>query len=233
MAFGMVLRTRLPDVHLNAESKEVIRLGSSLLATLAALVLGLLIASAKNTYDTQNNNVRQLTAGIILLDQVMQQYGPETHDARVMMRLGLDRLTSLMWQQETGVTTGTPFAATSTAEQFYVAIEALLPASEAQRSLKPRIEQASTDVARARLLIFTQTEKTVPWPFLVVLIVWLTVIFTSFSLFVAPNPIVISALVIFALSVSCALFLILDLGQPFAGLMQISDQPLRHALAPL
>jgi hypothetical protein len=70
-------------------------------------------------------------------------------------------------------------------------------------------------------------------PFLLILIVWLTVIFASFSLFAEPAVVVLTAMVIFALSVSSPLFLIMDLSQPFAGVMQISSEQFQHALAPL
>lgn len=243
MAGGSYLRTRLPDGHLNPNTKEVIRLGSGLLGTLAALVLGLLVASSKNAYDTQAGNVRQLTAGVILIDEMLMQYGQDSRDSRDsqntremrgVLRQSLDKLANAVWRQEaTQIPAVTPFAASTAAERFYIAIEALTPTTDIQRVLKPRILDAATELARARLLIFAQIDTPVPWPFLMILILWLTVIFTSFSLFVEANPIVVTALLIFALSVSSALFLIMDLGQPFTGLMQIPGAPLRHALMPL
>src|SRR5437899_6607887 len=86
------------------------------------------------------------------------------------------------------------------------------------------------DVAQTRLLLFAQTTNSIPMPFLVVLIFWLTIIFASFSLFARPNAIVIGSLFIFGLSAAGAIYLILELGQPFAGLMQIWSAPLRNAL---
>lgn len=251
MAGGSYLRTRLPDGHLNPQTKEVIRLGSGLLGTLAALVLGLLVASSKNAYDTQAGNVRQLTASVILIDEMLMQYGQNMRDSqdapnnqgtpnsdtgemRGVLRQSLDKLASAVWRQTAAPAPAvTPFATSATAERFYLAIEALTPATDIQRVLKPRVLDAATELARARLLIFAQIDTPVPWPFLVILILWLTVIFTSFSLFVEPSPIVVAALLIFALSVSSALFLIMDLGQPFTGMMQIPGAPLRHALMPL
>jgi len=89
------------------------------------------------------------------------------------------------------------------------------------------------DVAQTRLLLFAQTTNSIPMPFLVVLIFWLTIIFASFSLFAKPNAIIIGSLLVFALSAAGAIYLVLELGQPFVGLMQISSAPLRNALAPL
>jgi hypothetical protein len=126
-----------------------------------------------------------------------------------------------------------PFTASSAAEQIYDRIEALSPASDAQRLLNPRIEQASGDIARARLLMFADVDTPIQPPFLAVLILWLTVIFTSFSLFVEPGPVIAVALLVFALSIASALFLVADLSRPFTGLMQVSNQHLRDALGPL
>jgi hypothetical protein len=109
----------------------------------------------------------------------------------------------------------------------------LNPVNDAQRLLKPRIERASGDIARARLLMFADVDTPIQRPFLLILVFWLTVIFVSFSLFVEPGPVLAVALLVFALSISSALFLVADLSRPFAGLMQISNQNLRDALGPL
>src|SRR6516164_9208815 len=107
------------------------------------------------------------------------------------------------------------------------------PETDAQRSLKTRALQITADLAQTRLLLFAQADSSIPMPFLAVLVLWLTIIFASFGLFSRLNPIVIAALFIFALSASGVIFLLLELGQPFEGLLQISSAPLRNALAPL
>lgn len=146
------------------------------------------------------------------------------------MPAALDRI----WAEKAiGAPQAHAFTASSAAEQIYDAIEALSPASDAQRLLKPRIEQASGDIARARLLMFADVDTQIQPPFLAVLIFWLTVIFTSFSLFVEPGPMIAVVLLVFALSIASALFLVADLSRPFAGLMHISSQHLRDALGPL
>src|SRR5215471_1387175 len=100
---GMVLRSFLPDRHLSADSKDVVRLGMGLLATMAALVLSLLIASAKGSYDTQRNQVTQLTANVVLLDRVLAHYGPESKDSRDLLRRYVSYVLQQMWP-----TAGTP-----------------------------------------------------------------------------------------------------------------------------
>ncbi len=234
IALGMTLRTRLPAPHLKQETKEVVRLGAGLLATLAAVLISLMIASAKTSYDTQDAHFRQFASHVILADQLLAQYGPEAIGVRKLMRQAVPAALDRIWREKaTRASQNTAFTASSVAEQIYHAIEALPTTNDEQRMLKLRILQASSDIANARLLMFADVDTPIMTPFLLTLVFWLTVIFTSFSLFVEPGIVVGTALLIFALSVSSALFLVADLGQPFAGLMQISSEQLRHALAPL
>jgi hypothetical protein len=231
---GMALRARLPAAQFTPATKEVVRLGAGLLATLAAVVISLLIASAKNSYDTQDAHFRQLAAHLVLADQLLAQYGPEATEVRQLMRRSVPAAMDRIWREKrTAAPQSTAFTATSLAEQFSNATETLSPANDAQRVLKPRIVEASGDIGRDRLLIFADGDKPILTPFLLILMVWLAVIFASYSLFVEPGVFVGIALLVFALSVSSALFLIADLSQPFAGLMQISGEQFRNALAPL
>ena len=119
------------------------------------------------------------------------------------------------------------------AENVYVAIQALSPKNDLQRSLQSRAAQISTDLAQTRLLLFVESDSAIPAPFIAILAFWLIIIFASFSLFSALNATVFGFLSLFALSASCAIFLILELSQPFTGLLTIPSAPLRNALAPL
>jgi hypothetical protein len=231
---GMALRIRLPWGHLGHETKEVIRLGTGLLATLAAVLISLMIASAKKSYDTQDMHFRQLSAHLVLADQLLSRYGPETTEIRKVMRQAIPAAIDRIWHEKaTSSPQSNAFSANSLAEQFNTAIDRLTPATDEQRAIKARIQQASADIANTRLLMFADGDNPILTPFLMILIVWLTVIFISFSLFVEPGPIIAIALLVFALSVSSSLFLIADLSQPYAGLMQISREPLSTVLSPL
>jgi hypothetical protein len=234
MLLGVVLRALLPAAYLNSETKEVVRLGVGLLATLSAVAISLMIASAKTSYDTQDAHFRQFSADVILTDQLLSQYGPEAIEIRKLMRVAVPTALDRIWREKAeGAPQNTAFSTSSVAEQIYSAIDGLSPANDAPRLLKPRIEQAAADIARARLLMFADVDSPIQRPFLLILVFWLTVIFVSFSLFVEPGPVVLAAMLIFALSVASALFLVADLSRPFAGLMQISNEHLREALAPL
>ena len=230
-AIGMVLKRTLPAALLEGGSKEDIRLGAGFLSTLAALVIGLMIASAKNTYDNQNTNIRQLGTNAVLVDQMLTKYGTEAKAARTLLREIIPSATARIWQENvSGKAGGSAFVISEAAERFYNAVEGLKPANAEQTSLKSRIIQITTDMGRTRLLVFTQSEDAIPLPFFVVLVFWLMVIFASFSLFAEPGPIVIASTLLFALSVSSALFLIVDLSHPFQGLMQISNHHLHMVL---
>jgi hypothetical protein len=139
-----------------------------------------------------------------------------------------------LWRQSgTQAAKHAPFAATAVAEDAFAKIGELSPQTDAQRSLQARAIQVSTDLAQTRLALFVQAGGSIPMPFLAVLVFWLAIIFASFSLFARLNPTLIAAVVVFALSASAALFLILEMSEPFTGLMQIPSAPLRNALAPL
>jgi hypothetical protein len=229
---GMSLRLILPQHHLSNESKEVIKLGMGLTATMSALVLALLIASAKSSYDAQKNELTQISANVILLDHMLAHYGPETKTARDL----LHRYAALMVDQLWPATSsdGAQSVPTSALGQnFYDSIEELSAQNEPQRSLKGQVEKMSIDLAQTRWLLFEQGGSSIPMPFLVLLVFWVTIIFLSFGLFAPPNATVIATLFLCALSVSGAIFLILELDRPFGGVIQISSAPLRNAVVHL
>jgi len=232
-ALGMLIRIRLPDAGLIAQSKEVVRLGAGLMGTVAALVLGLMIASAKNSYDTQIANVRQLTANIILLDELLEQYGPETREVRTMIRRAAAITVQRVWQESVATDTTETFTPSRAATQFFLTLESLSPTNDVQRAIKPRLMDVATDLTRTRLLMFVHFDNPIPAPLLIIVILWLTVIFASFTLFAETNVVVAAASLIYALAVSSALFLIVDMSQPFTGLMKISNEPLKHVLPQL
>ena len=227
---GTALRRALPNHHLSKETHDVVRLGAGLVATIAALVLGLLIGGAKGSFDTRSTQLQQLTANVILLDSLLGQYGPEVTPLRRQLRGAINPLIDRLWHEK--ITTE-PFTANREGEKVYLAILALSPQTETQRSLQARAVQVANDVAQARFMLFAETENRIPKPFLAILVFWLFIIFLSFSLFSDLNATALAFLCVFGLSASCAIYLILELNDPFNGLMRISDIPLRNALAPL
>ncbi len=231
---GVVLRPLLSESHLQPDSKDVVKMATGLIGTLAALVLGLLIASAKTSFDQKTNQVRQLTATVILLDELLTQYGPEATPVRIRLRQGIEPLANRIWR-EGAIPAGKSarFEASAQSLAFENELESLSPKNDAQRSLQSRAITAFTEAAQTRLLLFTQSGGAIPTPFLIILVFWLSAIFVSFTLFARTNPVVMASLLVCAVSFAGALFLVLELDNPFAGLMGISSATLRSALLPL
>jgi hypothetical protein len=230
---GALLRKALPQHHLEGDAKDIIRLGSGLLATIAGLVLGLLISSANSTRQTLDGQLKRVTADVILLDQLLQQYGPDARRVRELLRPTVGSMVNRIWRKDSSKpATRTPFQATATADAVVAQIVTLSPSNEAQRALKERAVRVGNDLAQQRLLLFV-AGTSLPTPFLAVLTCWLAIIFASFTLFSRLNPTGVAALFVFAWSAAGAIFLILELSEPFAGLMQLSSEPLRNALLPL
>jgi Protein of unknown function (DUF4239) len=168
-----------------------------------------------------------------VVDNLLAQYGPDTNDVRNLSRRGIVVLADRMWREKSSEVANTkPFEASAASDAFFAKLQQLSPQNDTQRALQARAIQIATDIAQTRLLLFAQTNNSIPMPFLVVLIFWLTIIFGSFGLFAKPSATVFSSLFVFALSAAGAIYLVLELGQPFAGLMQISSAPLRSALTP-
>jgi hypothetical protein len=231
---GVVVRPLLSESHLHPDSKDVVKLATGLIGTLAALVLGLLIASAKSTFDQKTNQVRQLTASIIALDELLAQYGPEAAGVRNLLRQSIQPVANRIWREQE-MPTGKPvhFESTAQAWTFENELERLSPKDDIQRSLQSRAIQTFTEGAQTRLQLFAQAGGSIPTPFLIILVFWLSAIFVSFTLFARTNLVVMASLFVCALSFSCAIFLVLELDSPFTGLMRIPSATLRGALLPV
>jgi len=231
---GAAVRPLLSERHLQSDSKDVVKIATGLIGTLAALVLGLLIASAKTSFDQKANQVRQLTATVIVLDDLLGQYGPEAASVRTRLRQSIPALANRIWHEQER-TTGNPvqFKPSEQSLAFEEELERLSPSNDTQRSLQSRAIQALTEGAQTRLLLFTQAGGSIPVPFLIVLVFWLSAIFVSLTLFARINLVVLASLLICALSFAGAIFLVLELDNPFTGLMGISSETLRSALPPL
>jgi hypothetical protein len=225
---GVRVRAMLPENHLNPDTKDAVKVGMGLVATMAALVLGLLVASTKGAYDAQKGEVTQMAAKIVFLDRVLANYGTETAETRDLLRRSVGSAINRMWPDSKVAAQLDPSA--TSGEAFFNSIQQLSPQNDAQRSLKSQAVQVTTDVGQMRWLLFEQTESSISPPMLIVLVAWLAIIFMSVGLFAPPNATVIVALMLSALSVAGAIFLILELDMPFDGVIQISSAPMRNAL---
>ena len=230
---GALLRRGLPEHHLDSHAKDIVRLGCALIATISGLVLGLLINSANTSFNAQRDEIRQLAANVILIDQSLGQYGPGAREARQQLRQAIPAIVGRLWSDGAAKAGAMPFSGSGAGEAAYRAVRALKPADDEQRFFQAQALQTLTQVAQTRFILFEQSSGSIPTPFLVVLVFWLMLLFTSFSLFSPMSPAAFGALVLIALSASGAIFLILEMYSPFNGMMQLDSEPLRNALAPL
>lgn len=228
---GMLLRPTLKQHHLSADTKDSVKLGMGLVGTMAALILGLLVAAAKSAYDTEKNEVIQIAAKIGFLDRVLANYGPESTEIRILLRRTVESTISRMWPEDRS--SRAQLEPGSGYEQIQMAIHKLSPKNDLQLSFKSQAVGTVTDLSQLRWLLFEQSGSSISMPLLIVVISWLAIIFLSWGLFAPFNSIAIASLLLAALSVSGAIFLILELDQPFDGLIEISSGPMRNALVHL
>lgn len=230
--FGMFLRTRLSEHHLSADSRDVMKLGTDMLATMAALVLGLLVSSAKGTFDTMSSELKQTGWKIVMLDHAMARYGPQTMEARNSLRSAVINSVERTWPEvRNAMAVKRVGQSESGPEDLGEKIWQLSPQNDDQRRLKSQALQLKDEIGEKRWLLAQQVgQRSFPMPLLVLLISWLAIIFSSFGLLTTRNTTVIAVLFICALAASSALFLILELDQPLGGVIKISSAPLLNAL---
>ena len=213
---GRALRGVLPKEHLTADSRDSIKLAMGLVATMAALVLGLLVSSAKGSYDTERSEVIQMAAKVAFFDRVLTNYGPEAAGARAGFHEAVKDAVQQMWPGEAGVPARlAPDKRAGNA--VYSAIEGLSPHDDMQRKLKDQATTLATDFAQLRSLLVAQSVPSISEPMLIILVSWLVVIFLGFGALAPPNPTVMFALMVSALAVSGAIFLILSWISPLVG----------------
>jgi hypothetical protein len=228
---GLWLQNLLPEHHLSADSKETIKLAAGMIATLSALVLGLLVSSAKNNFDTMSAEITQGAAKAIQLDRVLASYGPETKEARELLRRSMVAGIQAFWPEDKTDAPGmTAFERANGMELIQAKLRELMPATDAQRQLFAQAQQISNDLVQFRWLLIEQTQNRLPKPFLVMLLFWLTALHMSFGLFAPRNAMVIVVLFICAVSVSGAIFIILEMNHPLSGMIKVSSAPMLKAL---
>jgi hypothetical protein len=222
----------LPEDHLSADSRDSVKLAMGLVATMTALVLGLLVSSAKDGYDTKRSEVIQMAAKVTFLDRVLALYGPEAAEARADLRAAVANAVQHIWPtDQSGPAQLDPNQ--QTGDAVYVTIQRLSPHDDAQRALKAQVATLMVDLGQLRTLLVAQSIPSISKPMLIILVSWLVVIFFGFSLVAPPNATTTLALVASAFSVACAIFLILELDQPFGGLIHIPSEPLINVLSHL
>lgn len=231
---GNWLRTILPDHHLSDESRDTVKLGIGLIATMTALVLGLVTASAKSSFDAVDTALKHSAMDILTLDRLLARYGPETKEIRVALQHVVASRIETIWPQNSSRPADIePLRAASEVEGLADAIRGLDARDDFHRSLQARALDLAETLLQMRWLVVARGGTSVAPPFLVVLLFWLTITFASFGLFAPRNATVLAVLFVCALSVGSAAFLILEMDGPFDGMIKVSADPLRYAVGHL
>jgi hypothetical protein len=228
---GVAVRRLLPADHMSEQSRNIVNVAIGLVATLSALVLGLLVASAKSAFDTRNDEIKQSAARLVVLDRALRQYGPETKDIRALLQELTQRRIDHTWNRvQAGDHVGVVREDASSGEVIRNRLWQLTPTTEAQRWLHARALTLTAEIEEGRWLLVESDQSSIPRPFLVVLASWLAVIFAGLGLFSPRNATVYAVLFICAVSVSTAVLMILEMDQPFEGFLQVPAEPLVSAV---
>jgi hypothetical protein len=227
---GRAVSRLLPAEHLSADTKETVKLAMGLLATMSALLLGLLVASAKASYDNARNDVIQMAAKVVFLDRVLTGYGLETAETRGLLRVAVEQLAHRSMQLPQANRSVDLAPNTQAGNAIYLSIQRLTPQDEMQRNLKVQATTLALELGQLRTLLVAESISSISKPLLIVVGCWLVVIFLSFAVIAPRNATAMTALMISALSAAAAVFLILELDRPFSGVLRISNEPMLNVL---
>ena len=229
---GIYLNHRVPNEHLNEATKDIVKLATGIIATIVGLVLSLLIATAKNSYDSVANDVKSASTDFIMMDRALAGLGEKALKTRQILRETLD------------IARKTELSATAFHAGSFSPIDQLVHNHEAMQKeirtlditnpgdewLRQRALSLAVDLSRARWMLQQEETDTLPGAFIAIVVLWLAIIFASFGLFTPMNPTAIGALVVGAVSIAASLFLINELNTPFYGLVRITAEPLMQAM---
>jgi hypothetical protein len=228
---GLYLQRLLPSHHLSKETQDVVKLSAGMVATLTALVLGLLVSSAKGSFDAMSTGIVQSSAKIILLDRALARYGSDTAVARDQLKKAVASTIGIVWP--TGETGTSPLAGVERAggvDLVQDELNKLAPQTDAQHRGLATAQQLVNDISLTRWLLVEQEQNRLPLPLLIILVFWLSLLFVSFGLFAPQNATSVTVLLLGACAVSAAIFLVLELSEPLEGIIQVSGAPLQNAL---
>ena len=226
---GMALRRTLPPEHLGSDAKETVRLATGLIVTMTGLLLGMLVSSAKGYYDGQKTVVAQMSSQLILLNALFLDYGPEAKPMSEAAHQFVEDAVDRIWPNaESGSSQLKPL---NNGQQINEELERLVPKDEKQAATKGQIVTAIRNMKTAYWLMFLESEQaSISIPLLLVVTFWLLAIFVSFGMFAPSNSTVTMALLVCALAVSAAIFIIMEMYSPFSGMLKISPVAIRDAL---
>ena len=226
---GRFVARRLPGHHLNSETQSVVTVSVAVIGTLSALVLGLMITSANSSFSARADEVRELSLQLIRMDRNLRRYGPEANDARAKVHEWAIAKTQQLFPEK-----GQPPPSSQTTieklESVQDALLALTPNGERQKYLRTLCVTLSSTLIQARWSLEQRSGHSIPLPFLVLLIFWLSIVFASFGLFAPANRTALVTLFLCSVAVSGGIILIEELDNPLSGFIRVPADSMRKAV---
>ena len=226
---ALVLSERLPDRYRHDDTVNIIRLAANIFVVASSLLLGLLLNSAKNSFEAVNRNVHVLATDLILLDRTLGRYGPETSVARQHLAAYVRRAVDGTWG-----TSGPPEIDDQAAERLLddvgQAVATIKPSDPGRAELWREAQTSYQNVVKQRWVLIEESDGAIPAPFLVMLVTWLMLVFASYGYRAPRNAVVVTTLGVAAFLLAASIYLIIDMDQAFRGSIQISSAPLERVL---
>jgi hypothetical protein len=224
---GAFANIRYPFKDLQHGTIEIVSIAANIFVVMTSLVIGLMLASAKNTFETNDRNVHALATEIILLDRNLRTLGPEAHDAREHLveyaRIALNEASILEPDPQ----------AEAELDAAGASLRAIKVSDDQKLALWNDAREMYRQVLRERWVVVDAAGGTIPAPLIGMLIIWLATVFVSLSYRAPRNAVVTTTFLCAAVLLSAALYLILEMDRPASGLIQTSNAPFQNALAQL
>ena len=224
------LHPRLPPAYRSKETTDVVRLGIGVVATITALVLGLLISSVKGSFDQVDRDVQTFATDLILLDRTLRLYGPGAENARALLTRYTERALHETWPGAGGTAVVEGKEAGTLLDQAEAAIQAL-PSDPRRLGLAGQAATEMRDVVRQRWTLIGESGSAVSSVIVAALALWLGLVFASCGYNAPRNALVVAVLLVCAAAIAGAIFLIVEMDGAFTGLVVVPDEPMRRALA--
>jgi hypothetical protein len=229
---GLILQRTLPERFTTGGPRDMIGAVVGLLTLLSALVTGLLIWTAYGVYSSQNLAVQNLAARVLQEDLAFADYGAGAEPGRARLRASLERTVDQMWgpHDDSDFVSRNLQATIDNLRTGQDLLDALHPSTESQRQALAAANQAHASVAQTRLQMALALTNPVSYPLLAIVIGWVFFLFCGFGLMSRSNPMAFAALGVGAAAVATAVYLIVDLSEPYSGLFRTSSAPIEKVM---
>jgi len=230
---GAKIQTHLPKHHLTDETKSLVNVSTAVIATVSALVLGLLISNANTSFTRLGGEITALSAQILRLDHILRRYGADAEPSRsTLLEYSKHKAADLFPDDPAHVRLGNP-STYELLQRIEDMLLALKPVGARDQWWLAQATTLSAKIGETRWLIAQHIGQGTPKAFIALLVFWLALLFASFGLFAPPNLTSAVTLTFCAMAVAGAVAMILELEQGFGGHVRISPEPMRQAVKTL